>query len=148
MNIYDRFRTVGKNRRAWAVGLVYEDAPADIADFDWMNVLGGAKGMPLLGIAEVLSQTDYAMKKLDRTPIRAFDVRLSNGREYIEFLYMQKDKRGWKTFIPMSDVEKIAYSAGEMLKFYRSRTINRHLPKHVADSVEIIGAQLAVLGIK
>lgn len=150
MNIYDKFRTVGENRRAWAVGLVYKDAEDAGAYFDWTNVLGGLKGMPFLGIAEILSQTDYKMvaRRFSGAPVWTFDVRLSNGRDYRDFLYMQNENRRWKVLVSPDAVGKIAYSAGEMLRFYRSRTINRYWSKDVADSVEIIGAQLAVLGIK
>lgn len=144
--------TVGENRRAWAVGLVYADRDArlDGAYFDWTNVLGGLEGMPLLGIAEILSQTDRRVvaRTLGGAPVRTFDVRLSNGRDYRDFLYMQNENRRWKALVSPDAVGKIAYSASEMLRFYRSRVINRHWSKEVADSVEIIGAQLAVLGIK
>lgn len=142
--------TVGENRRAWAVGLVYADRDARQggAYFDWTNVLGGLEGMPLLGIAEILSQTDHRARTLAGAPVRTFDVRLSNGRDYRDFLYMQNENRRWKVLVSPDGVGKIVYSASEMLKFYRSRVINRHWSKEVADSVEIIGAQLAVLGIK
>lgn len=143
--------TVGENRRAWAVGLVYADRDtAAESYFDWTNVLGGLKGMPLLGIAEILSQTDHraVARTLAGAPVRMFDVRLSNGRDYRDFLYMQNENRRWKVLVSPDGVGKIAYSASEMLRFYRSRVINRHWSKEVADSVEIIGAQLAVLGIK
>lgn len=106
--------------------------------------------MPLLGIAEILSQTDRRVvaRALGRAPVRTFDVRLSNGRDYRDFLYMQNENRRWKALISPDAVGKISYSASEMLRFYRSRVINRHWSKEVADSVEIISAQLAVLGIK
>lgn len=146
VNIYEKFRTVGKNRKAWVISLVCENTAG--ARFDWTNVLGGKKGMPFLGIAEVLSQTDHAASGEYLAPARKFDVRLSNGRSYGEFLYMQSENRRWKMLIPSLRAGKVVYSASGMLGFYRSRTINYHLSKRIADSVEIIGAQLAVLGIK
>ena len=138
MNVYRKFKQIGRGRRAWICELVWSGSTPAI---DGLTVFISGGRLPSLGISEVVSYNEHSIRDFS-----IFDLTLATGGRLMSGAAAKRAKSVWRVGCCNRSL-KIVYSAKEAMDWFRRRNERFYSPGEMADALAALDMQFACAGM-
>lgn len=138
MNVYRKFKQIGRGRRAWICELVWSGSDPAL---NHAAVFTSGGRLPSLGMSEIVSYDEHSVRDFS-----IFDLTLAGGARLMSGAAAKRGKNAWRVGCRGRSL-KIVYSAKEAMDWFRRKNERFYSPGEMADALVALDMQFACAGM-